>query len=58
MSHTSMYNPITNPLPGYQQNPYLLRAQRSPASPETFGPRRTSNPLQNAGASVLDQSQH
>lgn len=25
MSHTSMYNPITNPLPGYQQNPYLMR---------------------------------
>ncbi len=55
MSHTSMYNPITNPLPGYQQNPYLLRnAQRSPDA--AIGPRRISNPLQNAGVSVLDRS--
>lgn len=31
MSQSNLYNPITNPLPGYQQNPYLLK-QRSPTS--------------------------
>lgn len=59
MSQSNLYNPITNPLPGYQQNPYLLK-QRSPTSTQgtfnQFTARRASNSLQTAGASVLDKS--
>ena len=59
---SNLYNPITNPIPSLQQNPYLRRnisIQQSPInfSAQTPQAARGQNIMANAGASILDHSQ-